>query len=61
MIAAAKESGRILMVAHVLRFWGDYVSLVEFVQSGKLGKPLSAVATRLSQLPAWADWFLDPA
>src|ERR1700736_2343936 len=32
MIAAALASGRILMVAHVLRFWGDYVSLVEFVQ-----------------------------
>ena len=49
------------MVAHVCRFWGDYVSLVEFVQSGKIGKPLSAIASRLSQLPAWADWFLDPA
>src|SRR3954451_25383467 len=32
MIAAARASGRILLVAHVLRFWGDYVSLVEFVQ-----------------------------
>jgi predicted dehydrogenase len=60
MIAAAQASGRILMVAHVLRFWGAYVSLVEFVQSGRLGKPLSAIATRLSQMPAWADWFLDP-
>ena len=49
------------MVAHVLRFWGEYVSLVEFVQSGKLGKPISAWRRGLSQLPAWADWFLDPA
>src|SRR6202011_195373 len=61
MIAAAKAGGRFLMVAHVLRFWGDYVSLVEFVQSGRLGKPLSAIAMRLSQMPACADWFLDPA
>jgi predicted dehydrogenase len=61
MIAAAKASGRILMLAHVCRFWGEYVSLVEFVQSGRLGKPLSVNASRLSQLPAWADWFLDPA
>jgi UDP-N-acetylglucosamine 3-dehydrogenase len=60
MIATAKETGRTLMVAHVLRFWGEYVSLVELVQSGKLGKPISAVAARLSQLPAWADWFLNP-
>jgi predicted dehydrogenase len=60
MIATAKETGRTLMVAHVLRFWGEYVSLVELVHSGKLGKPISAVAARLSQLPAWADWFLNP-
>jgi UDP-N-acetylglucosamine 3-dehydrogenase len=60
MIAAEKETGRTLMVAHVLRFWGEYVSLVELVHSGKLGKPISAVAARLSQLPAWADWFLNP-
>ena len=61
MMAAQKESGKILLVAHVLRFWGEYVSLVEFVQSGKFGRPLSAVATRRSQLPSWADWFLNPA
>jgi predicted dehydrogenase len=61
IIATAKETGRTLMVAHVLRFWGEYVSLVELVHSGKLGKPISAVAVRLSQLPAWADWFLNPA
>jgi predicted dehydrogenase len=60
MMAAAKASGKVLMVAHVLRFWGDYVSLVEFVHAEKIGKPISAVATRLSQLPGWADWFLNP-
>lgn len=61
MIAAAADTGRTLMVAHVLRFWGDYVSVVEFVHSGKLGRPISASAARLSQLPAWGNWFLDPA
>jgi UDP-N-acetylglucosamine 3-dehydrogenase len=58
MIATAKETDQTLMVAHVLRFWGEYVSLVELVHSGKLGKPISAA--RLSQLPAWAVWFLNP-
>jgi predicted dehydrogenase len=61
MIAVAAATGRTLMVAHVLRFWGEYVSLVEFVHGGKLGRPISATAARLSQLPAWGDWFLDPA
>jgi predicted dehydrogenase len=60
MIAAARETGRMLMIAHVLRFWPEYVSLVEHVHSGKLGKPISATAARLSQLPGWADWFLNP-
>src|SRR5579871_459942 len=61
MIAAARSGGRILMVAHVLRFWGGYATLIDFVQSGRLGKPISATATRLSQMPGWADWFLNPA
>ena len=61
MIATAGETGRTLMVAHVIRFWGEYVSLVDFVHAGKLGQPISAVATRLSQLPGWSDWFLNPA
>lgn len=60
MIRAQKKTGQILMVAHVLRFWSEYVALIQFVQSGKLGKPISAVASRLSQRPAWADWFGNP-
>jgi predicted dehydrogenase len=61
LLAAPRETGRVLMIAHVLRFWGEYVALVEFVQSGKLGKPISATAARLSQPPGWSDWPLDPA
>lgn len=62
MIAAAQQTGRTLMVAHVLRFWGEYVSLAEFVHAGTLGRPISATAARLSQFPSWGgDWFLDPA
>jgi predicted dehydrogenase len=53
-------SDRFLMLAHVLRFWPEYEVLVDIVQSGKLGKPLAAVATRLSVVPGWADWFSDP-
>jgi predicted dehydrogenase len=60
LLAAAQETGRILMVAHVLRFWGEYVSLVELVHAGKLGKPISAMAARLSQPPDWSDWMLNP-
>jgi predicted dehydrogenase len=61
MIEAQRKSGKLLMIAHVLRFWPEYATLVNLVKSGALGKPLSAVATRLSQMPAWSDWFGDPA
>lgn len=60
MIAARNKSGKYLMVAHVLRFWPEYVALVDFVRSGKLGKPLAAIASRLSVTPGWAEWFGDP-
>jgi predicted dehydrogenase len=59
-IIAGRRADKVLMVAHVLRFWGEYETLVEIVQSGNLGKPLSAVATRLATAPGWASWFTNP-
>ena len=61
MIAAARQNGQILMLAHVLRFWPEYMALVDFVKSGQLGQPLSATASRLSARPTWGDWFANPA
>jgi predicted dehydrogenase len=60
MIEAAQKNGRLLMMAHVLRFWPEYMALVGFVKSGALGKPLSATAKRLSARPTWGDWFANP-
>lgn len=60
MIATANRFGRILMLAHVLRFWPEYVALVDLVHSGQLGSPLSATASRLSARPTWGDWFANP-
>lgn len=61
MITAWQQSGKNLMIGQTLRFWPEYKALVNFVHSGALGKPLSAIATRLSQRPAWSSWFTDPA
>jgi predicted dehydrogenase len=61
MIATANRKGRLLMLAHVLRFWPEYVAVVDFVHSGQLGRPLSATASRLSGRPTWGDWFANPA
>ncbi len=60
MISAAERNDEILMLAHVLRFWPEYVALVKFVKSGQLGRPLSATAFRLSTRPSWGDWFNNP-
>lgn len=57
MIEAAEKSGKVLMVAHVLRFWPEYVALKELVASGKLGKTIAATASRLSTRPTWGEWF----
>ena len=61
MIDAAHRSGKFLMVAHVLRFWPEYIAIRKVLQSGRLGQPRIATAHRLSNLPQWATWFRDPA
>lgn len=60
MLDAARASGNYLMVAHVIRFWPEYIAIQELVQSGRIGKPRLATAYRLSNMPQWADWFRDP-
>ena len=60
MIAAAQRNNRVLMVAHVLRYWPEYVALVQYVKSGALGKPLIATAKRLAGPPRWAEYYLHP-
>jgi predicted dehydrogenase len=60
MIAAA-QPGRVLMVAHVLRFWPEYMAVYSYVKSGALGRPLSATAFRLLGQSAPEGWFADPA
>jgi predicted dehydrogenase len=60
MIEASRRTGMPLMLAHVIRFWPEYVALRDFVASGALGRPLSASARRLSGRPQWGDWFTHP-
>ncbi len=62
MRTAARRAGIKVMVGHVLRFWPEYVYIKNFLESGKLGRPLHAVAERLCPLPDWWDesiWFRD--
>ncbi len=60
MVGAATRYGRVLMTAHVLRFWPAYVALREAVWPGKWGPVRFAMFRRRCAAPAWGGWLLDP-
>lgn len=60
MRRAAQRAGVIAMVAQVIRFWPQYVTIRELLQCGELGQPLIVTAARLGAAPAWGTWFADP-
>ena len=55
IVQAAEDSDRIVMVAHVLRFWPEYVELKRIIDSGSLGRPIYVNAIRRQPTPAWFD------
>ncbi|HYO82651.1 MAG TPA: Gfo/Idh/MocA family oxidoreductase [Bryobacteraceae bacterium] len=57
--AAAEKHTRVLMVAHVLRFFPEYAGLVELVRSGRLGRVRSAIFRRRTAVPTWGEWEFD--
>ncbi len=57
IVDAANASDRIVMIAHVLRFWPEYVALQKIVASGELGRPISGFASRRQPYPAWSPLF----
>ena len=61
MIKAAEENGKLLMIAHVVRFMSPYVYLKSVIDSGELGKPIHITMNRLSEAPKWSweNWMLD--
>jgi predicted dehydrogenase len=61
MITAAIRQGRLLMVAHVLRFMPAYRMTAETVRSGRIGAVRAALFRRRCGTPAWSQWLADPA
>ena len=55
IVTAAGNSDRIVMVAHVLRFWPEYVELKRIIDSGELGTPQFVSAVRRQPAPDWTD------
>jgi len=59
MIAAAERAKKILMVAHVLRFFPAYSALQRVVDRHELGSIRSATFRRRCAQPGWSDWITD--
>jgi predicted dehydrogenase len=59
MLAAAKSSGRLLMVAHVLPFIPEFAYAAEAVRSGRYGALRAAHLTRVIARPDWSAGISD--
>ncbi len=59
MLAAAKTSGKLLMVAHVLPFFPEFAYARKVVESGDYGKILAAHFTRVISKPDWSAGISD--
>ncbi|MBE6557579.1 MAG: Gfo/Idh/MocA family oxidoreductase [Ruminococcaceae bacterium] len=59
---AAEKNGKFFMVAHVLRFWPEYLYLKDCMDSGRFGKLVSGTMTRIGAIPvtSWDGWMQDP-
>lgn len=53
MMAKAKEVGKRLMIGQVLRFWGEYEVLKEYVDNKTYGEVTGAYFFRGGSLPVW--------
>jgi predicted dehydrogenase len=57
LVDLAVSTDKIFMIAHVLRFWPEYVELQKIAASGRYGRPVSAFASRRQPFPAWSELF----
>jgi predicted dehydrogenase len=54
MLAAAKQAGKLLMVAHVLPFFPEFAFAAEAVRSGRYGRVLGGHFKRVISRPDWS-------
>ena len=54
MVAAARASGKLLMVGHVLPFFPEFAFAREVIRSGKYGSLRAAHLTRVISRPDWS-------
>jgi predicted dehydrogenase len=59
IVAAAKASGKLLMVGHVLPFFPEFAYAREAIASGRFGKLKAAHLTRVIARPDWSSGIAD--
>jgi len=59
IIAAAGKAGKQVMTAQVLRFFPDYLPLIELNRSGEIGPMRAALFRRRCAAPTWGEWLPD--
>ena len=61
MMEAAEKSGKLLMIAQVVRFMQAYAYLRDVIKSEKYGKLVHMDMKRIGGIPAWSweDWMRD--
>ena len=60
MTQAAEQSGKQLLVGHVLPFFPDFAHALKCIQSGEYGKLLGGTFKRVISDPTWLKDFYDP-
>ncbi len=60
IVAAAKASGKLLMVGHVLPFFPEFAFAREAIASGRYGALRAAHLTRVIARPDWSSGIADP-
>ena len=61
MVRAAKEAGKLLMVAHVLPFFPEFAFVIQAVKKGTYGKLLGGHLKRIIAQPDWSADIADSA
>jgi len=61
MLQASIRNGVFFMVAHVIRFWPEYLYLKEVFERGEYGKLNHLFLSRICRAPesSWKNWMID--
>jgi predicted dehydrogenase len=60
LVELAAASDRVFMIAHVVRFWPEYVEIRRRIDAGDLGTVRMVNAIRRQAFPAWSEQFSTP-